>query len=83
MSSVWQQPLPQIYQQLTDAELRVRIASAREALGERLVILGHHYQQDAVMEFADFAGDSYELSRPRCRAAERGVRDLRRRAFHG
>jgi quinolinate synthase len=64
---VWQQPLPPIYNQLSDAELRVRIASAKETLGDRLVILGHHYQQDAVIEFADFTGDSFELSR---RAAE-------------
>ena len=63
MSLVWQQPLPEIYTQLSDAELRLRIESAREALGERLVILGHHYQQDAIIDFADFTGDSFELSR--------------------
>jgi quinolinate synthase len=63
MALVWQQPLPKIYTQLSDPELRLRIASAKEALGDKLVILGHHYQQDAVMEFADFAGDSFELSR--------------------
>ena len=67
MMKVWQTPLPTIYTQLSDAELRVRIASAKEALGEKLVILGHHYQQDGVIEFADFVGDSFELSR---RAAE-------------
>ncbi len=39
------------------------IESARETLGKRLVILGHHYQQDAVIDFADYAGDSFELSR--------------------
>jgi quinolinate synthase len=60
---VWQQPLPPIYQKLTDAELRVRIGLAKQTLGKRLVILGHHYQQDAVIEFADFTGDSFELSR--------------------
>jgi len=60
---VWQQPLPPIYQKLTDAELRVRIDLAKQTLGKRLVILGHHYQQDAVIEFADFTGDSFELSR--------------------
>jgi len=60
---VWQQPLPPVYQKLTDAELRVRIDLARQALGSRLVILGHHYQQDAVIDFADFTGDSFELSR--------------------
>src|SRR6476660_6421993 len=60
---VWQQPLPEIYTQLTDAELRLRIESAREALGSKLVILGHHYQQDAIIDYADFTGDSFELSR--------------------
>jgi quinolinate synthase len=67
MTKVWQQPLPSIYERLSDAELRVRISMVREYLGPRLVILGHHYQQDAVIEFADYTGDSFELSR---RAAE-------------
>ncbi|HET6252288.1 MAG TPA: quinolinate synthase [Tepidisphaeraceae bacterium] len=67
MMKVWQTPLPPIYNELSEPELRVRIASAKETLGEKLVILGHHYQQDAVIEFADFTGDSFELSR---RAAE-------------
>jgi quinolinate synthase len=60
---VWQQPLPAIYNQLSEAELKVRIQLAKEALDQKLVILGHHYQQDAVIEFADFTGDSFELSR--------------------
>src|SRR3954467_3480557 len=60
---VWQQPLPKIYTELSDAELRLRIEAAREALGPKLAILGHHYQQDAVIDFADFTGDSFELSR--------------------
>jgi len=63
MPLAWQQPLPSIYGELSDAELRIRIAQAKETLGKRLVILGHHYQQDAVIEFADFVGDSFELSR--------------------
>src|SRR5260221_6250461 len=63
MIKVWQQPLPPIYRELSDAELRLRIQSAKDHLGKRLVILGHHYQQDAVIEFADFTGDSFELSR--------------------
>src|SRR5687768_1678649 len=67
MAKVWQQPLPEIYTQLSDAELHLRIESAKEALRGRLAILGHHYQQDDVIEFADFTGDSFELSR---RAAE-------------
>src|SRR3954468_17422891 len=67
MAKSWQQPLPEIYNQLSDAELRLRIEAAKEALGPKLAILGHHYQQDAVIDFADFTGDSFELSR---RAAE-------------
>jgi quinolinate synthase len=63
MALNWQQPLPAIYRQLSDPELRLRIGAAREILGKRLVILGHHYQQDAVIDFADFTGDSFELSR--------------------
>ena len=71
MSLTWQQPLPQIYTELSDAELRLRIESARQTLGEKLVILGHHYQQDSVIEFADFTGDSFELSR--YAAAQKGI----------
>src|SRR5688572_13223764 len=63
MAKSWQQPLPEIYTQLSDAELRLRIESAKEFLGSRLAVLGHHYQQDAVIDFADFTGDSFELSR--------------------
>src|SRR6266478_618846 len=63
MENVWQQPLPEIYNQLSEPELRLRIESAKETLGKRLVVLGHHYQQDAVVDFADFTGDSFELSR--------------------
>jgi quinolinate synthase len=63
MGTTWQQPLPNIYRQMPESELQVRIASAKAALDGRLVILGHHYQQDAVIDFADFTGDSFELSR--------------------
>jgi quinolinate synthase len=63
MALNWQQPLPAIYNELSDPELRLRIQSAKETLGPKLAILGHHYQQDAVIEFADFTGDSFELSR--------------------
>jgi quinolinate synthase len=63
MSMLWQQPLPPVYLALSDAELRLRVQASREALGSRVVILGHHYQQDAVVRFADYVGDSFELSR--------------------
>jgi quinolinate synthase len=63
MALNWQRPLPSIYRELTDPELRFRIKEAKDSLGDELVILGHHYQQDDVIEFADKQGDSFELSR--------------------
>jgi quinolinate synthase len=63
MISTWQQPLQNQYKTLSDSELRAKIRAAKDRLGKRLLVLGHHYQQDAVIEFADFTGDSFELSR--------------------
>ncbi|MBI3047569.1 MAG: quinolinate synthase NadA [Acidobacteria bacterium] len=57
------QPLPERYLGLTDEEMDVRIAAARRTLGSRLVILGHHYQRDEVIKFADYTGDSFRLAR--------------------
>ena len=57
------QALPEKYLGLSDAEMDVRIADARRALGDRLVILGHHYQRDEVIRFADYTGDSFRLAR--------------------
>src|SRR5437764_11507961 len=71
MALVWQQPLPKIYTELSDVELRLRIEAARETLGPKLAILGHHYQQDAIIDFADFTGDSFELCRKA--AEQKGV----------
>ncbi len=56
------QPLPEAYLGLTDDEMALRIAAARAALGDRLVILGHHYQRDEVIRFADYTGDSFKLA---------------------
>ena len=57
------QPLPDEYVGLSDEEMAVRIAAARKTLGSRLVILGHHYQRDEVIRFADYIGDSFKLAR--------------------
>jgi quinolinate synthase len=57
------QPLPERYLGLSDDEMAARIATARATLGSRLVILGHHYQRDEVIRFADYTGDSFRLSR--------------------
>jgi quinolinate synthase len=56
------QPLPEHYVGLDADEMDRRIAAARAALGTRLVILGHHYQRDEVIKFADYTGDSYKLA---------------------
>ncbi|MBO0912143.1 MAG: quinolinate synthase NadA, partial [Acidobacteria bacterium] len=50
------------YLVLPDHTMDERIAAAKRALGRDLVILGHHYQRDEVIRFADFRGDSYKLS---------------------
>lgn len=57
------QPLPEEYLGLSDEVMARRIAAARAELGQRLVILGHHYQRDEVIRFADYTGDSFKLSR--------------------
>jgi quinolinate synthase len=57
------QALPEKYLGLPDDEMDRRIAAARATLGKRLVILGHHYQRDEVIKFADYTGDSFRLAR--------------------
>src|SRR3954468_24391738 len=63
------QPLPERYLRLSDDEMDARIAAAKKTLGDRVVILGHHYQRDEVIKFADYIGDSLKLARA---AASRG-----------
>ena len=47
----------------SDPELVERARVAKEALGERVFVLGHHYQRDEVIQFADVTGDSFKLAR--------------------
>ena len=56
------QPLPEEYLGLSDEEMDRRIAAARAKLGSRLIILGHHYQRDEIIKFADYIGDSFKLA---------------------
>jgi len=59
---MFQKPLPPEYTRLGPEETAERIGKAREALGEDLVILGHHYQRDEIIRWADYRGDSLKLS---------------------
>ncbi|MET4094734.1 quinolinate synthase NadA [Arthrobacter sp. UYCu712] len=54
--------LPEEYKLASDAELDLRIRAAKAALGDRAVVLGHFYQRDEVIEYADFVGDSFQLA---------------------
>ncbi|MBB5779578.1 quinolinate synthase NadA [Nonomuraea jabiensis] len=47
----------------SDPDLVERARKAKEALGDRLFVLGHHYQRDEVIQFADVTGDSFKLAR--------------------
>jgi quinolinate synthase len=59
---LWQPSLPEVYRALTADQLAAQITDRRRRLGDRLVILGHHYQQDDVVAHADLRGDSLKLS---------------------
>ncbi len=59
---LYQSPLPPKYSTMSEAELGRQIRSHKVLFGNKLVILGHHYQQDDVIEFADITGDSLKLS---------------------
>jgi quinolinate synthase len=67
-----QTPLPERYTDASSDELAAMIGAAKSSLGERVFILGHHYQRDDVMRWADARGDSFGLSRTAAgvRAAE-------------
>ena len=62
VARMYSQPIPDKYYKLTEQEVDERIYKAKEELGNRLVILGHHYQRDEVIRFADYRGDSLKLS---------------------
>src|SRR5437867_5782115 len=58
-----QAALPERYLGAAPDDLHVWIGAAKAALGDRLLILGHHYQREEVMRWADARGDSFGLSR--------------------
>jgi quinolinate synthase len=55
--------IPEEYLELADDAVASRIREAKRRLGSSLVVLGHHYQRDDVIEHADITGDSYKLAR--------------------
>ncbi|PXA82243.1 quinolinate synthase [Auritidibacter sp. NML120779] len=55
--------LPEVYRSMDDEELHRRIREAKATLGDKLVILGHFYQRDEVVQHADFVGDSFQLAK--------------------
>jgi quinolinate synthase len=57
-----QSALPERYTSASQEELAERIGAAKDTLGHRVFILGHHYQRDEVMRWADARGDSFRLS---------------------
>ena len=54
--------LPSEYTHLTQPEMDARIAAAKAKLGTKLIVLGHHYQREDVIRYADFRGDSFMLA---------------------
>jgi quinolinate synthase len=59
---LWQPSLPPKYTLMSDEDLAEAIRARRRELGSDLVILGHHYQQDDVIQHADYTGDSFKLA---------------------
>ena len=54
--------LPEEYRTASNQQLAERIHAAKQTLGDRVVVLGHLYQRDEVVQFADFVGDSFQLA---------------------
>ncbi len=72
---LWQPSLPEHYLRMTEDDLFAAIEARRRELGDDLLILGHHYQQDEVIAHADLTGDSLKLSQMAAEeSAKRGTK---------
>src|SRR3972149_6740599 len=58
----WQTTIPERYRAMDVEELSRRIRAARATLGSKVVVLGHHYQREDIIQFADDRGDSFALA---------------------
>ena len=67
---LWQPEIPAHYRTRSDEELALAISARRKQLGNKLLILGHHYQQDQVIAHADLVGESLQLSRMAAKEAK-------------
>ncbi len=67
----WQVEIPARYRGVGIEDLTARIRAARSAIGSRAVVLGHHYQREDIIQFADVRGDSFKLAQ--WAAEQRGV----------
>ncbi len=67
---LWQPSLPDIYTKMPSDHLASAISQRRKQLGSDLVILGHHYQSDEVIQHADYTGDSLKLSQIAARLSQ-------------
>ncbi len=54
--------LPEEYKKASEEELHTRIRAAKETLGDKVVVLGHFYQRDEIVQHADYVGDSFQLA---------------------
>ncbi len=72
---LWQPSLPEIYLKMPPEELARHITIRRAELGDSLVILGHHYQTDEVIQHADYTGDSLKLSQIAARLSSERAAD--------
>jgi quinolinate synthase len=54
--------LPEEYKNASNEELHARIRAAKETLGDKVVVLGHFYQRDEIVQHADYLGDSFQLA---------------------
>ena len=60
---LWQKDIPKEYWSLAGQELAQRVRAARAKLGDKVLILGHHYQREDIIQFADLKGDSFKLAK--------------------